>query len=274
MLNPRRSPPTPRGQPRRCRCRPTTSTKARQVAPPLKTAEAASEATKRLKPLLLLQVVERLQMQQCLIFCRTNLDCDNLEKFLNAKGAARRTAARQRRRERVQLRCFAGQRHNDEQRRNLKAFKEGDVRFLICTDVAARGIDIKELPYVISMTLPDKKRTTAPHRAGGPRRHDGPRDLDRRRGKREGVVLRQAQCQGKQLSTKLASAGGCCIWYDEPALLKGVEKRLGAQIESLDAFVARGKGSGGGAQFDATWPGEGRRPQRADERAPSSSRRR
>jgi hypothetical protein len=39
---------------------------------------------------------------------------------------------------------------------SLQAFKEGDVRFLICTDVAARGIDISGLPYVINMTLPDK----------------------------------------------------------------------------------------------------------------------
>jgi ATP-dependent RNA helicase DDX1 len=38
----------------------------------------------------------------------------------------------------------------------LQAFKDGDVRFLICTDVAARGIDISGLPYVINMALPDK----------------------------------------------------------------------------------------------------------------------
>jgi ATP-dependent RNA helicase DDX1 len=38
----------------------------------------------------------------------------------------------------------------------MQAFKDGDVRFLICTDVAARGIDISGLPYVINMTLPDK----------------------------------------------------------------------------------------------------------------------
>ena len=31
----------------------------------------------------------------------------------------------------------------EERRHNLQAFKEGDVRFLICTDVAARGLDIQ-----------------------------------------------------------------------------------------------------------------------------------
>ncbi len=37
-----------------------------------------------------------------------------------------------------------------------QAFKDGDVRFLICTDVAARGIDIQGLPFVVNMTLPDR----------------------------------------------------------------------------------------------------------------------
>jgi hypothetical protein len=35
----------------------------------------------------------------------------------------------------------------DERRAALAAFRDGDVRFLIATDVAARGIDVKELPY-------------------------------------------------------------------------------------------------------------------------------
>ena len=98
-----------------------------KVAPPLKTAEAASEATKRLKPLLLLEVVERLQMQQCLIFCRTNLDCDNLEKFLNAKGGGKAYRGKAEKGVENEYSCVFGQRHDDEQR-NLKAFKEGDVR--------------------------------------------------------------------------------------------------------------------------------------------------
>ena len=47
----------------------------------------------------------------------------------------------------------------------LQAFKDGDIRFLICTDVAARGIDIAGLPYVINMTLPDRSEDYI-HRVG------------------------------------------------------------------------------------------------------------
>ena len=47
-----------------------------------------------------------------------------------------------------------------ERTRNLELFKDGDVRFLICTDVAARGIDIKvgtvffSLSIYLSISLP------------------------------------------------------------------------------------------------------------------------
>lgn len=54
---------------------------------------------------------------------------------------------------------------------NLDAFKGGDVRFLICTDVAARGVDIKGLPYVINMTLPDVPENYI-HRIGRVGRQD------------------------------------------------------------------------------------------------------
>jgi ATP-dependent RNA helicase DDX1 len=47
---------------------------------------ALSEGVKRLKPLLLKRIVDEFNMTQCIIFCRTNLDCDNLEKYLIAEG--------------------------------------------------------------------------------------------------------------------------------------------------------------------------------------------
>jgi len=50
--------------------------------------------------------------------------------------------------------ALAGMRSMEERRASLQALKDGDVRILICTDVAARGIDIEGLPYVINMTLP------------------------------------------------------------------------------------------------------------------------
>ena len=41
----------------------------------------------------------------------------------------------------------------DDRRKALDSFKKGDVRFLISTDVAARGIDIESLPFVISASI-------------------------------------------------------------------------------------------------------------------------
>ena len=52
-----------------------------------------------------------------------------------------------------------------ERKKALKEFKEGKVRILIATDIAARGIDIQELPFVVNMTLPDKPETYI-HRTG------------------------------------------------------------------------------------------------------------
>lgn len=50
-------------------------------------AEALSEAVKRLKPRVLQRLLDAFKMPQCLVFCRTNHDCDNLEAFLNGLAA-------------------------------------------------------------------------------------------------------------------------------------------------------------------------------------------
>ena len=44
-------------------------------------------------------------------------------------------------------------------------FQNREVKFLICTDVAARGLDIKGLPFILNLTLPDEKSNYL-HRIG------------------------------------------------------------------------------------------------------------
>lgn len=60
---------------------------------------------------------------------------------------------------------LAGMRSMQDRRKALEKFKEGSVRILIATDVAARGIDIGGLPYVVNMTLPEQSENYI-HRIG------------------------------------------------------------------------------------------------------------
>ena len=212
-----------------------------------KSDEALSEAVKRLKPLALLRIVERLKMVQCLVFCRTNLDCDNLEAFLQSAGGGKGFRGKAKKGVENKFSCvvLAGMRSMEERRRNLAAFKEGGVRFMICTDVAARGLDIKELPCVVNMTLPDKEEDYV-HRVGRVGRADvmgfAVSLVASKHKEKVWYYDKRKWPDPKKLSTKLASNGGCCIWYDEPALLTAVQKRLGSQIETLDAFLERTPG--------------------------------
>ena len=225
--------------------RPTTDDvhKHDKVGGGVTTQEHWSEGVKRLKPLMLLRIIERLKMSQCLIFCRTNLDCDNLEAFLNAAGGGKAYRGKAEKGAENPFSCvvLAGQRSMDERRRNLAAFKEGDVRFMVCTDVAARGLDIKELPCVINMTLPDKEEDYV-HRIGRVGRAEAMGlavSLVSNKHKEKVWFYDRRKWEGKTLSTKLASQGGCCIWYDEPALFASVQRRLGSTIETLDGFLER-----------------------------------
>lgn len=118
----------------------------------LNNKERNSECIKQVKPKVVLDVMEKFAMEQVLIFCRTNLDCDLMEKFLRKSGSAGGMGIA----EKYSCGVLAGMRSMDERRKNLQDFKDGEVRCLICTDVAARGIDIQQLPFVINCTLPDK----------------------------------------------------------------------------------------------------------------------
>ena len=180
-------------------------------------------------------------MSQCMIFCRTNLDCDNLESFLVQYGGGARwkQGKKETGKENPYSCCvLAGMKSVDHRRAALEAFTEGYVRFLICTDVAARGIDVKGLPYIINMTLPDEPENYI-HRIGRVGRSDhlglaisilSPVNCH------EKVWYHRCGTRGIGCTNRsLLDAGGCTIWYDETELLRKIENRIHSSIPELDS---------------------------------------
>lgn len=172
-------------------------------------------------------------MSQCLIFCRTNLDCNNLEQFLINHGGGKKFNALAETGKENPFSCcvLAGMRSNNERRQSLEAFKDGRVRFLICTDVAARGIDIQSLPYVINMTLPDITEVeNYIHRIGRVGRADKvglalsivtPLNCNEK-------VWYHSNCNKKLncMNRNLLSQGGCAKWHTENETIVAIEKKL------------------------------------------------
>ena len=103
------------------------------------------------KPFVLLQMLRTVKNEMGLVFCRTKDAAKKLEETLSAKKIA------------------CGAIHGDllqkERDKVMRAFKKGSFKLLIATDIAARGIDIEGLAYVVHYQLPDKNEYFV-HRSG------------------------------------------------------------------------------------------------------------
>ncbi|THF65487.1 DEAD/DEAH box helicase [Pseudothauera nasutitermitis] len=77
---------------------------------------------------------------QALVFVDTKLVCGRLAHFLERHG--------------ISADSIHGDKSQQQRTETLEAFKAGKLRVLVATDVAARGLDIDELPYVINYELP------------------------------------------------------------------------------------------------------------------------
>jgi ATP-dependent RNA helicase DDX1 len=182
--------------------------------------------------MLIIQLFSFDQMTHVMVFCRTNLDCTNLERFFQAQSQGKLLP------EKYTCAVLGGMMSMEDRRRNLQRFKDGEVKILICTDVAARGIDIDSLAYVINMTLPDAAEDYV-HRVGRAGRAE-------RMGLAISLVAvdsaekvwyhtcnnrnRGIDCKNRHLKDK----GGCTIWMEEGGLLAKVEEKLGQTIPVLD----------------------------------------
>mgnify|MGYP006295795249 CR=1 FL=1 len=93
-----------------------------------------------LKPALLLELVERGEIEQALVFTRTKHRANRLARFLDKRGVA----------------CdrIHGNRSQPQRVKALDDFKARRTRVLVATDVAARGIDIEALTHVVNLDVP------------------------------------------------------------------------------------------------------------------------
>jgi len=144
---------------------------------------------------LLCQLIKAGDWKQVLVFTRTkhgaNKLCKQLEEYANIKAAA-----------------IHGNKSQGARTKALADFKAGEVRVLVATDIAARGIDIDQLPYVVNFELPNVPEDYV-HRIG-----------------RTG----RAGMKGEAISL-------VCI--DEHELLRAIEKFTKSSIKKVDIEAFR-----------------------------------
>ena len=86
------------------------------------------------------QILKSRGIKQAFVFVNSKLGCARLARSLEREGL--KTAA------------LHGDKSQDERLKALESFKKGEVDLLVCTDVAARGLDIKDVPAVFNFDIP------------------------------------------------------------------------------------------------------------------------
>ncbi len=86
------------------------------------------------------QILKQRGMKQAFVFVNSKLGCARLARSLEREG--------------LKTTALHGDKSQDERLKALDAFKKGEVDLLVCTDVAARGLDIKDVPAVFNFDVP------------------------------------------------------------------------------------------------------------------------
>jgi ATP-dependent RNA helicase RhlE len=108
--------------------------------------EAASN-----KKSVLLKVMSNPEYNKVIIFTRTKHKADRISKMLTAEG--------------IESEALHGNKTQSARQKALKRFKQGAVRALVATDIAARGIDVSDVTHVINFELPNEPESYV-HRIG------------------------------------------------------------------------------------------------------------
>jgi superfamily II DNA/RNA helicase len=86
------------------------------------------------------QVLKDRGLKQAFVFVNSKLGCARLARSLEHEG--------------LKTTALHGDKSQDERLKALESFKSGEVDLLVCTDVAARGLDIKDVPAVFNFDIP------------------------------------------------------------------------------------------------------------------------
>jgi len=164
-----------------------------EVARENSTAEQIAQTVhlvdKSRKRALLVKLIKENDWRQVLVFTRTKHGANRLTKQLEEEG--------------ISAAAIHGNKSQGARTKALAGFKANEVRVLVATDIAARGLDISNLPHVVNYELPNVAEDYV-HRIG-----------------RTG----RAGKQGEALSL---------VCVDEHALLRGIEKFTKQKIKKIE----------------------------------------
>ncbi len=93
------------------------------------------------KKALLAHIIQQNNWSQVLVFTRTKFGANNVAEFLTKNG--------------IEAMAMHGNKSQSARTQALAGFKSGDIRALVATDIAARGIDIEDLPHVVNYEIPN-----------------------------------------------------------------------------------------------------------------------
>jgi len=150
---------------------------------------------------LLIHLLEKEQMSRVLVFTRTKHRADHLVTHLKRKGK--------------RAEALHSNKSQSERTRTLEAFRKGGVQVLVATNLAARGLDVKEVSHVVNYEIPDV-----------------PEDYVHRIGR-----TARAEATGDAIS--LVSPG-------ERESLRNIERLIGTRIRQvvMDGFENKGQTAG------------------------------
>jgi len=158
--------------------------------------EAAHQVTQVVHPVgksrkreLLSHLIHSRDWQQVLVFTRTKHGANRLTTQLGSDG--------------IDAAAIHGNKSQTARTNALKGFKNGSIRVLVATDIAARGLDIDQLPHVVNYELPNVAEDYV-HRIG-----------------RTGRAGRTGEAMS-------------LVCSEEVKLLKGIEKLIGRQVPQVD----------------------------------------